>query len=125
MTYLRDLYAILERCGDKPPPFEEWHAYWTENAEFWPIVGKDRKLIGGVLFKGHTVHVSVAPEWQCRWLTKTMLKAYRVWTHDCDIVAHPHKSNARAIELCRRLGMRHDGTDPTGQFELFVKPATT
>ncbi len=124
MTYMRDMHAILERCGLNPPPFEEWHAYYSENTELWPL-RKEYKLVGGILFKGHTLHVAVDPEWQNRWVTKTMLRAWRDWKNEVDLYATPPKENEKAIELCRRLGMVHKGLDETGQFEVFVKPATT
>lgn len=131
MSYLRDLHAVLVRCEMAPPPFDQWSAFYSDNAEMWPILDrKTAKLIGGVMFKGHTVHLAVDPMWQGRWVTKTLLRAYRAWSHDCEIHATPHKDNARAIELCRRLGLEHRGRVVgedalvLPEHELFVKLPT-
>lgn len=108
MTYLRDFYDVMGECGMDRPPWKAWHAHATDNAELWPLLDrKTRKLIGGVFFKGHTVHIAVKPEWQGRWISKTLLAAYRQWTHDCEIVAHPPKGNKAAVALCERLGLKN------------------
>lgn len=124
MTYLRDFYEVMAECGLKPPPWEQWHAYATDNAELWPITDKDRKLIGGVFFKGHTVHIAIKPQWQGRWISKALLKAYKQWTHECEIVAHPAVGNTAARELAQRLGFKFKEITPNGMFAIYVKEPT-
>lgn len=124
MTYLRDFYDVMGECGLDRPPWEAWHAWASDNAELWPLTDRNRKLVGGVFFKGQTVHIAVKPEWQGRWVSKTLLKAYRQWTHDCEIVATPPADNRAACELAQRLGFVRRGPTPNGQFIVFVKEPT-
>jgi RimJ/RimL family protein N-acetyltransferase len=120
MTMMRELYDVLVRCDMSPPPFEEWSAYYSENAELWPIA-KDGKFVGGVLFKGHTVHIAVHPDWQGRWLTAAMLRGYRAWTHDCEIFATPALNNAAACRLAERLGLERRGQTDCGRYAIYIK----
>lgn len=122
MSQLEQFYDILAECGLDVPNRELWLAYYTDNTEFWPLTNKAGQLMGGILFKGHTIHVAVKPEVQGRWINKTMLKAYREWKHPVDLIAHPACENVRAIELCKRLGFTHRGCERG--HEIFVKEAT-
>lgn len=121
---LKQLHAMMARAGMNPPPFEPWAAQYADNAALWPMMGPHGKIAGAALFKGNFVHLVIDPKYHGRWITKAVLRGYREWTHPIPIYATPAVDNAKAIELCRRLGMAHQGQDPTGQYEVFIKPAT-
>lgn len=119
--WLEQYYDIVTRnCGMYEPNREEWLRWASENAEFWPII-KRGELIGGVLFKGHTVHIAVKPEWQGRWVTKSMLRAYPLWKPQADVVAPIFKTRRQAIELAERLGFER--LEETDHYYLYVKRA--
>lgn len=118
MSYLSEFYGIMGKCGMDRPPLEAWLAHARENAELWPIV-KQGKLVGGIFFKGHIIHIAVLPEWHKRWITKEMLRAYRTWTHDCEIVAHPPQDNKAARALLEALGFKYRTTQR--EFAIYVK----
>lgn len=122
MTYLRDFYEVMGECGMTRPPWQTWHAHATDNAELWPLMDKDRKLIGGVFFKGHTVHIAVKPEWQGRWISKALLKAYRTWTHPIPIFAPIKPDNTKAVQLATRLGFRFSAKE--AEHDIYVKEPT-
>jgi GNAT superfamily N-acetyltransferase len=106
MDYLREFYDIMGKCDMPRPPYAEWRAWATDNAEVWPINGGG-KMIGAVLFKGHTIHIAVLPEWRGRWIKPSMLKAWRnEYPHAADLFALPHDDNREACELAERLGFR-------------------
>lgn len=121
MTYLRDFYDVMGACGMARPEWEAWHAWATDNAELWPLTDTAGKLIGGVFFKGHAVHIAVHPDWHGKWVSKALLKAYRQWTHDCEIVATPEVANAAAREFAQRLGFKYRGLTDNGLFAIYVK----
>jgi RimJ/RimL family protein N-acetyltransferase len=121
LTYLRDFYDVMGECGMARPEWEAWHAWATDNAELWPLTDKAGKLVGGVFFKGHTVHIAVHPEWQGRWISKSLLKAYREWTHECEIYASPPVDNKAARTLAERLGFEYRGLSDEGPFAVYVK----
>jgi RimJ/RimL family protein N-acetyltransferase len=124
VTYLRDFYDVMGACGMTRPGWEAWHAWATDNAELWPLTDKTGKLVGGVFFKGQTVHIAVHPEWQGRWISKALLRAYKTWTHECEIVAAPEVGNKPARNLAERLGFEYRGLTPNGLFAIYVKEAT-
>jgi RimJ/RimL family protein N-acetyltransferase len=136
-SFLRCFYDIMVECGMGPPPLEQWLELATNNAELWPIMAPlpegaasqpgmppGRLMIGGVIFKGHTVHIAVRPEWRGRWIRPSMLKAWRTrYEHHCDLYATPDASNKAACELAERLGFRRQGS--AGQSVIYVKERTT
>jgi ribosomal protein S18 acetylase RimI-like enzyme len=100
------LFDIMVACHMDVPLREQWIAhYMGENCELWPLMKGD-KLVGGILFTGHVLHIAVHPDWQGRWVTKDMLRGYRAWYHEVTLYAYPHKNNAQAIELLKRLGWK-------------------
>lgn len=121
----RTCYDILGEVGMERPPYEDWLREVTDNAEIWPIgVGPNREtLVGFVLFKGHSVHVAVKPEWHGRWIRPSLLKIWRTqYSHDCDLYATPDRFNKPACELAERLGFRRQSS--LGQSIIYVKEAT-
>jgi RimJ/RimL family protein N-acetyltransferase len=121
LTYLRDFYDVMGACGMARPEWEAWHAWATDNAELWPLTDRTGKLIGGMFFKGHTVHIAVHPDWQGKWISKTMLRGYKAWTHDCEIHATPEVGNTKARELAERLGLKFRGLTEDGLFAKYAK----
>lgn len=118
---LRQCYDIMLECGQKAPPFDEWAAHATDNAEVWPI-NRGAEMVGFVMFKGHTIHVSVRPAWQGRWVTKEMVRAWREdYPHACDLYATPDTDNLRARALAARLGFRLKTI--VGNSAIYVKEA--
>lgn len=121
--FLRQFYDIMAEAGMQRPPWAVWVKEATNNAELWPIM-KHGQMIGGALFKGHSIHIAIKPEWQGRWITRTMLRAWREsYTHDCDLYATPDTSNAAACALAERLGFRLKRK--LGQSSIYVKERTT
>lgn len=121
LPYLREFYEVMGDCGMQRPTWEMFCAHAADNAELWPLV-KGGKVVGGVFFKGHTIHIAVKPEWQGRWLTKRLRRAWDTYTHECELFAHPHTTNKAACALAERLGFkfrRHDG-----EFSIYSKEAT-
>lgn len=121
MDYLRDFYEVMQACGIAHMPWEAWQAHASENAELWPITDKEGKLVGGVFFKGQTIHIAVHPDWHGKWISKKLLSAYRQWTHECEIVATPEVNNQPARELASRLGFKFCGLTENGRFAKYVK----
>lgn len=106
---LRACYELMGECGLKRPPWAQWREHASENAEVWPIGGgaKNAELVGFILFKEHTIHIAVKPQWHGRWVRPSMFKAWRdTYAHACDLYATPDANNAPAIALCERLGFR-------------------
>lgn len=99
-------YDLMLECGMRPPPKDEWLERVSRNSELWPIC-KEGKFVGGILFVGQTIHIAVLPEWHQRWVTKSILRGFRNWQHDCPIEASPEKSNVIAIEFVKRLGFKY------------------
>lgn len=103
---LERFYDLMVSCGiEEPLGREAWLKWASENSELWPIV-KNGEMVGGVLFKGHTVHIVVRNDWQGRWITKSMLRAYPQWRPTCDVYAPIRKGNTKAVALAERLGFR-------------------
>lgn len=98
---LRAFYEIIGATGAPRPSWEVWKEHASDNAELWPIQ-REGKMIGGVLFKGHTVHIAILPEWHGRWITKAMLRAWRQFDHGVNLYATPTSDSARV--LAERLG---------------------
>jgi hypothetical protein len=111
MDFLRRMYDILGECGEELPPWKQWRAFATENAELWPIEGGG-KMIGGILFKGHTMHVAVLPEWRGRWVKPSQLRAWRQFQHPVNLYATP--TNEESRELAVRLGFVECKPDDPG-----------
>jgi RimJ/RimL family protein N-acetyltransferase len=121
MDALRDFYEVMGACGLARPEWQAWQAWASDNADLWPIV-KNGEVIGGVFFKGQTVHIAIRPDWQGRWLTPSMIRAYKTWAHECEIVAHPPKDNEAACQLAQRLGFKFRA--PHNEFNVYVKEPT-
>lgn len=117
-TYLRQFYDVMLACGMKAPDYAVWERHYSENAELWPIL-KDGKLIGGILFKAHLIHIAVHPDWHGRWISKSILRGYQQWAPECDVFAIIPRENVEAIELAKRLGFVR--RDPINNSEVLVK----
>lgn len=119
MDAMRRFHQILEATGQNPPPFEAWSARFPAGRrDLWPLC-KAGQMIGGVLFLDNVAHIAVLPEWQGRWLTKGLLRAYRTWTHAVPIVAAPLRTNRPARLLARRLGFKR--ITRQGEFIVYHK----
>lgn len=121
---LRQFYEVMVACGMTVPPWQAWQAWAGDNAELWPLTDTTGKLVGGVFFKGQTVHIAVHPDWHGRWISKRLLKAYRQWQHECEIVATPEVGNTAARTLAQRLGFEYRGLTDNGLFAIYVKKET-
>lgn len=119
---MREFYDVMVACGMNVPPIEAWLAHYSLETELWPITDSEGRMFGGILFKNHMVHIAVRPEYHGRWVSPKLLRAYRAWTHDCDIFATPHQDNRRAIEFAKRLGFQESGSH--GEFIILKKEAT-
>lgn len=122
VDHLRAFYDVMVSCGLTVPPWEAWKAHASENAELWPII-KGGELVGGIFFKGQTIHIAVRPDWQGRWITPTILRAFRQWQHECEIVATPPQDNKAACALAERVGFKFRA--PHRQFRVYAKEPTT
>jgi GNAT superfamily N-acetyltransferase len=124
MDYLRRFYDISAAAGVPiAEPFEVWapclrEAMLQAKADLWPI-GAHGQMIGGVLFMADTMHVAVLPEWQGRWISKALRRAYDTWTHDIPIRAIVQPDNRKVIELATRLGFTFQRED--GPHHIYVK----
>ncbi len=121
LPYLREFYDVLGDCGQPRPSWDAFCAHAAVNAELWPLM-KGGKMVGGVFFKGHTIHIAVKPEWHGRWLTKRLRRAWDTYTHECDVLASPRTDNKAACALAERLGFKFNGFD--GEFSTYIKEAT-
>ena len=86
------------------------------------LVLSNLMMVGGILWKGHSVHIAVRPAYHCRWLKKSHLRAWRQFAHPVALFATPAADNTRAVELAERLGFVRRGR--TGQSIILVKEAT-
>lgn len=111
-----DIMVATDQC--QPEYWPLWRAQARENADLWPIM-RGGKMIGGVFFKGHIVHIAIHPDWHRRWATPGLMRAYATWTHDVEIVTHPLTSNTAACQLAERLGFVKRGQHK--QFTIYVK----
>ena len=118
---LRQFFDIMVAAGLNPPAWEVWSAHARDNAELWPIE-KAGAMIGGVFFKGQTVHIAVRPDWHGRWISPTLRRAYDTWTHDCPITTAIRPDNQAAIALATRLGFKFKADQ--GLYHLFEKEPT-
>ena len=102
---LERFYDLMMACGIHDPIGREgWLRFYSENSELWPVI-KQGEMVGGVLFKGHTVHIAIRPDWQKRWITKAMLRGYAHWKPTVDVVAPINKQRPDARRLADRLGL--------------------
>lgn len=124
MDHLRSFYDVMLAAKMAPPPWEMWRAALGQNFELWPMTDQRRggQLFGGVLFVGQTIHIAIHPDYHGRWLSKHLLKAYRTWTHPCEIVATPPHDNRAARLLALKLGFKKRCRQ--GQFTMYVKEPT-
>lgn len=116
---LARFYDIMVRAKLDPPPWEKWQPYASAaDADLWPIC-RHGLMIGGVFFKAGTIHVAVAPGWEKRWVTPSILKAWRNIGHPVPLVGHIRADNHVAIELAKRLGFKFKAD--AGLFHFYVK----
>ena len=119
--YLRQFFDIMVEngmCTEAYWPL--WSVQARDNAELWPICAPGRsEMIGGVIFKGQTVHIAIKPEWHSRWVTKSMRRAYDTWEHPGELRTLMRPDNARAIALASRLGFRF--AEVQGLYHLYIK----
>lgn len=129
MDHLRRFYDILvaaDRQPDESP--EAWcarlrEAMLQQKADLWPLSAPGQPLmIGGVMFAADTVHIAVLPEWQGRWATRRLRRAYDTWTHAIPIRAPIKPDNSKAISLAKRLGFKFQ--QDQGLYHLYVKEPT-
>jgi GNAT superfamily N-acetyltransferase len=110
---LEQFYDLMLECGITPEEGrDEWLAFFREDHVIWDIAPKG-EVIGGVLFKGCTVHIAVKPEWHKRWVTKSMLRAYPYWKPQIDVLAPIRKGNKDSIDLAEHLGLELLEENPT------------
>ena len=119
---LLDAYDIYLRSGLPVGPRDEWLEFFRD-AELWPIA-RDGKYVGMILIHqaptGQVlIHIGVLPEWQGRWVTKSMLKAYPHWKPQCPVYAMVGKSNRPTENLVRKLGFKYHSDAP--EHHVYVK----
>lgn len=124
MNFLRRFYDISAAAGvPLAEPWEQWgpamqEAIALQKAELWPI-GAHGEMVGGVLLLADTVHVAVLPEWQGRWITRALRRAYDTWTHAIPIRAIVKPDNRKVIALATRLGFTLQ--QDAGLYHIYVK----
>jgi len=97
-------YDIMVEAGIQPRQSrEDWLKFFSEDSELWPIV-KGGEMVGGVLFRSNTVHIAIKPEWQKKWVTPSMMRAYPHWKPLIDVIAPIQKGNEASARLAKRLG---------------------
>jgi RimJ/RimL family protein N-acetyltransferase len=106
---LLDAYDIYLRAGLPVGARDAWLEFFRD-AELWPIA-RDGKYIGMILIHqaptGQVlIHIGVLPEWQGRWVTKSMLKAYPHWKPQCPVYAIVQCHNTKTHILAQRLGFK-------------------
>lgn len=118
---LRAFYDLMLLNGLQPGPYEAWRLMFAHNTEIWPIQ-REGQVIGGVLFRGHTVHIVVHPDWHSRWATKGMMRAVKTWAHDVPITAMIGRDNQPSIRLAEHIGFKH--ASDQGIYQQYVKEPT-
>jgi GNAT superfamily N-acetyltransferase len=98
--------------------WEVWSKEAQDNSDLWPLM-REGRMIGGVFFKGQTVHIVIEPAWHGRWITKALRKAYDTWEHPGELLALMHRDNKKAITLATRLGFKF--REDKGLYHLYVK----
>lgn len=106
---LLDAYDIYLRTGLPVGPRDEWLEFFRD-AELWPIA-RDGKYVGMILIHqaptGQVlIHIGVLPEWQGRWVTKSMLKAYPHWKPQCPVYALVERTNYSLCRTVRKLDFK-------------------
>lgn len=114
---LTDYLEIAIESGIEVPDRDAWLRVFA-NSEIWPIC-RNGEAVGGVLFMANTVHIAIKPEWQKRWATKSMLRAYPTWKPECDVLAPIRKSNTDSIRLAKHLGFELDRSTDT--HDIYIK----
>jgi len=118
MDYLARFHAMTLASGRELPPLGEWMRMLAGNFELWPIQ-RGGEMVGGALFFGQTVHLVITPEWQGRWITPAMRRAYDTWTHPGEVYADIAPDNYVAQRLAKRLGFKFQAPHKT--FNRYVK----
>ena len=118
---MREFYDVMVACGMNVPPIEAWLAHYSLETELWPITDSEGPCSGHPVQEPHGSHRRPARVPRPLGIAK-LLRAYRAWTHDCDIFATPHQDNRRAIEFAKRLGFQESGS--RGEFIILKKEST-
>lgn len=118
MTQLEKYLEIAIESGIEIDDRAAWLRDFSTDSEIWPIQ-KNGEMVGGVLFKANTVHIAVKPEWQKKWATREMLRAYPSWTPQIDVLAPIRKTNTDSIRLAQHLGFER--REETDTHYIFVK----
>lgn len=119
MNLLAKFHEIATKAGLPIEPWDEWSQTFTpEVTEVWPII-KGEETIGGVLFWHNTIHIAVLPEWQGKWVTKDMIKAYKTWTHTVPIVAMIKLGDSHLEKFATRFGFVRRAIDE--KYSYYIK----
>lgn len=120
-VFLRQFFDVMVENGMCEANYWPlWSAQARDNSELWPICAPNtRQFIGGIFFKGQTVHIVIKPEWHSRWVTRSILRGYREWAHPGELRALMRPDNTRAIAFAERLGFRFSADQ--GLYHLYIK----
>lgn len=123
MTGIERFYEISVEAGLNPGDRDEWMKVFNDpvNTVLWPI-NKGGKMIGGILFLHNTMHISVLPEWHGKWLTKSMLRGYKLWKHSVPIIAMIRQGDEITSKFVEMLGFKYQKEHMT--FSFYSKEPT-
>jgi len=119
----RAVWGIARESGICQDEFEPWHECFKAST-IWPIGSRSGEMIGAVMFHGMPdasimMHVVVKPEWEGKWLNKSILKAFKGWQPGVSIVALA-ADGAREKAL-KRFGFTPIDKEPLLGFTWFVR----
>jgi len=118
--YLSKAWEIAASSGITSDSWEDWSRFFAAST-FWPI-GKEGEIVGFLMFHGMPdgtimMHTIVESEWLGKWVTKTMVKAFRGWDPGLDVVTLVAPEIERVVVL---IGFKDSGR-VEGDYKVFIK----
>lgn len=113
-------WKIATSAGITQDAWPDWAHYFAAST-LWPIA-KENKIIGFLMLHGMPddtimMHTIVAPEWEGRWVNKTILRAFRGWDCGCDVVTLVGEGKEKAAKV---VGFEDSGKI-VGSHKIFIK----
>lgn len=110
INLFRSTWAIARASGICEDEFDPWYACFKEST-LWPI-SRDGQHVGTLLMHGMPnepgvmLHFVVLPDWEGRWVTKSMLRAFRNWKPGVPLLTLVKQDDPARIKAAGTIGFK-------------------